>query len=124
MEGSLFRERCIQHWTSRAGSLPPEVEAAWGDRLYGCDSCTESCPRFKGKSTIRPRLGLLGRGLSAARIAVSDDAELRVLLKGSALGLSWIEPEALRRSATLILSRRKGAGQGGKGVFDSISDSI
>jgi epoxyqueuosine reductase QueG len=79
------------------------VEAAWGNRLYGCDSCTESCPRFGARSTIRPTLGLLGRGISAARIARAEDGELRAIFRGSALGLSWIEPEALRRNARIAL---------------------
>jgi epoxyqueuosine reductase len=103
-DGSFERERCIQHWTSRAGGLPGIVEEHWGERLYGCDSCTEACPRFSDRSTIVPTLGLLGPGLPAAEIAAASDSELRSRFKGSVLGQAWIEPEALRRNARLCLA--------------------
>ena len=103
-EGGFERERCIQHWTSRAGRLPAFVEERWGDRLYGCDSCTEACPRFSDRSTVVPTLGLLGPGLPAAEIAAASDTELRTRFKGSVLGQAWIEPEALRRNARLCLA--------------------
>jgi epoxyqueuosine reductase len=97
------RERCIQHWAGRAGSLPALVEAAWGNRLYGCDSCTESCPHFGNRSTIVPTRGLLGFGVPAGEIANATDGELKTRFKATVLDRSWIEPEALRRNARLAL---------------------
>lgn len=45
--GILYqRELCLQHWSALSGGLPPEIEAAWAGRLYGCDACLEACPRF------------------------------------------------------------------------------
>ncbi|MEI6874881.1 MAG: 4Fe-4S double cluster binding domain-containing protein [Spirochaetota bacterium] len=99
------RERCLQHWASRAGSLPAQVEEHWGDRLYGCDSCTESCPRFGGRASILPTIGCIGVGIPAADLASASDGELKARFKGSALGQSWIEGGAIRRSARLCLAR-------------------
>jgi epoxyqueuosine reductase QueG len=104
--GSFVRELCLQHWSSRSGKLPPPVEAAWGDRLYGCDACQEACPLFAPDPSARTSRGLLGPGLPAAYVAEAPPGELKGRLRGSALGLGWISPEALARNAALALASR------------------
>jgi epoxyqueuosine reductase QueG len=98
-DGSLERARCLQHWSSLPGPLPPAVEAAWGGRLYGCDTCQEACPRFRPDRGAETARGLLGPGLPASWIASASEGEIRAALKGSALGRTWISPEALKRNA-------------------------
>jgi len=98
-DGSLERELCVQHWSSIAGGLPDAVEAAWGDRLYGCDACQEACPRFRPDVSARTERGPLGPGIPAAWIASASDEEIRAGLKGSALGQAWISIDALKRNA-------------------------
>ena len=98
------RELCLQHWSSRPGELPAAVEAAWGERLYGCDVCQEACPLFKPDPTARAERGLLGPGLPASWLISASDGEIRSRLKGSALGMSWISIDALRRNARHVLS--------------------
>ncbi len=105
-DGSFEREFCLQHWSSVAGSLPSSVEAAWGDRLYGCDSCQEACPKFRPDDAARTTRGVLGPGLPAAWLISRPEAEIRAALKKTALGMSWISIEALKRNARLALSRR------------------
>jgi epoxyqueuosine reductase len=102
-DGTLDRELCLQHWSSVPGPLPAPVEAAWGDRLYGCDLCQEACPRFRPDPTVATSRGVLGPGLSASWLAGASDSEIRASLRGSALGMGWIPPEALRRNASLAL---------------------
>ncbi|MEI6388646.1 MAG: 4Fe-4S double cluster binding domain-containing protein [Spirochaetota bacterium] len=97
------RQRCIQHWTNSAGELPPAVEAAWGNRLYGCDACTEACPRYSGHSPVVPTKGILGPMLPAQELALATDGELRLKFKGTTIGQAWIETGALRRNARLAL---------------------
>lgn len=103
LDGSYERESCIQHWSSREGELPERVRKAWGDQLYGCDLCTVSCPRFSERSAIVPTRGILGQGLPASEIASATDGELKTRLRGTALGMGWISPSALRRNARLAL---------------------
>ncbi len=101
--GEYERESCIQHWSSREGELPDRVKKAWGFQLYGCDLCTVSCPRFSERSAFVPTRGLIGQGLPAWEIAVATDAELKARLRGTALGMGWISPSALRRNARMAL---------------------
>ena len=119
------RLRCIQHWTTAEEPGPNLVESSRGDRLYGCGDCTAACPRSAGAFTPTgglspagdpsPTGGLspaaLAEGLAlpsergpgsfvaAAALAGADDASIRALFRGTALGLSWIPPAALRRFA-------------------------
>jgi Uncharacterized Fe-S protein len=99
------RLRCLQHWSSVAGALPLEIEAAWGNRLYGCELCQEACPRYRPDPEARCERGPLGPGLPASWLDSASDEEIRGRLKGSALGMAWIPIQALRRSARLRLSR-------------------
>lgn len=106
-EGEGFvRELCLQNWTTIPGPLPPAIEAAWGNRLYGCDACQEACPRFAPDPAAVTGRGLLGPGLSAPWLAASTEAEIKTALRGSVLGMRWIPVEALRRNAALSAGRR------------------
>jgi epoxyqueuosine reductase QueG len=104
-DGSFVRERCLQHWSARAGALPPAIEAAWGSRLYGCESCLEACPHFHPDPSARCDRGLLGPGLPASWLVAASDGEMKERLKGTALGMGWMEKAAFRRSAALALKR-------------------
>ena len=92
--------------------MPPAVEAAWGDRLYGCDACSDACPRAAASRARRVEaervLGDEGAG-PGYRVPVlpllgATDAAVRARFAGTALGMRWIEPAALRRNALLALA--------------------
>jgi epoxyqueuosine reductase QueG len=103
----FIRERCLQHWSSIPGPLPPDIEAAWGDALYGCDICQEACPRFKPEASAETRRGVLGPGLPASWLAAASEPDIASVLRGSALGMGWISKVALRRNAVLVLREGK-----------------
>jgi epoxyqueuosine reductase len=117
-DGSLDRELCLQHWSSIPGDLPDAVDAAWGDRLYGCDLCQESCPRFRPDDSARTGRGLLGPALPASWVVAASEGEIRAGLKGSALGMSWISVEALRRNARHLTVANPAPTIEGKGGLD------
>ena len=97
------RELCLQHWSAIEGELPPAMAARWGQRLYGCDACLEACPHFHADPHARTERGLLGPGLPAGWLAGASDAEIRLRLAGTALGLGWKKPAAFRRNARLAM---------------------
>ncbi|MGA2548162.1 MAG: 4Fe-4S double cluster binding domain-containing protein [Rectinemataceae bacterium] len=102
----FVRELCLQHWSSVPGPLPAVIEAAWGDRLYGCDSCQEACPRFRPDASAVTGRGLLGPGLPARWLTAASESEIRAGLRGSVLGMGWIAVDALKRNAALALRGR------------------
>lgn len=101
----LDRPRCIQFYASRPGEIPPEIAGKWGDRLYGCSICRDACPHnarpIAGVPTER---GVLPPSFDARGLIEASDDELRALFKGTALGMSWLGPEAVRRNARLASS--------------------
>lgn len=44
--GSCDARKCLSYWTIEAklSPPPPEIRAAQGERMYGCDACQEACP--------------------------------------------------------------------------------
>jgi epoxyqueuosine reductase len=100
-DGGYDRLRCLQHWSIIAEGRPSFIEKAWGERLYGCDVCLEACPYFKLDPGAHTELGRLGPGLPLSWLVSASDAEIRARLRGSALGLGWIPPAALRANAEL-----------------------
>lgn len=43
--GACDARRCLSYWTIEAhDDMPPDIRAAQGEHLYGCDTCQEVCP--------------------------------------------------------------------------------
>jgi len=83
----LDARRCISYLTiEHAGSIPREMRAAIGNRIYGCDDCLAVCPWNKFAATAReaalhPRPENVGPKL--AELADLDDAGFRAVFAGS-----------------------------------------
>ena len=109
--GVLDARRCLAWVVQAEGSIPVELRAAMGDRIYGCDECQQVCPINRRAARVRPPgpagpedqatvdlVGLLG----------STDEELL-----AAHGRWYIpgrEPRYLRRNALVALGN---TGDGG-----------
>jgi len=119
---------CIQYWTTAPGTVPEPVRAAWGSRLYGCDVCVAACPHSSrayrpGPDGLAPaaRADALaspaerrpGRLVAMADIAGASDQSIKALFRGTALGMSWIPPDLLRRNARLASAASADAGRTG-----------
>lgn len=104
--GGIDLDRCLQAYMSDDRPAPPEVEAAWGYRLYGCDDCLRACPYAFGSSgppAPEPDGDAIGPAIGLASLLGSDDRALRETFKGTALGLSWLGPKTLRKNAEICM---------------------
>ena len=79
--------RCISYLTiEHKGSIDPDLRAAFGNRIYGCDDCLSACPWNKFASEAREmklqaRPDLLEPDLSF--LLSLDDPTFRTLFSGS-----------------------------------------
>jgi epoxyqueuosine reductase len=107
-DGTMDRSRCLQWYASGHGDPPEEIVAAWGNILYGCTVCQDACPHNRraipGVATER---GSLPAELDAAGILAMSDEELSARFRGTAMGMAWLGPAAIRRNAELALKGRK-----------------
>ncbi|MDR2020899.1 MAG: hypothetical protein LBQ14_09060 [Treponema sp.] len=105
--GRLDLTRCIQWYASGRGErVPPDVVRRWGRRLYGCTCCQDACiqnRRFIPGAASGE--GPLPAWINGEEILALDDDAIRVRFKGTAMGLSWLGPAAIRRNAALGLGR-------------------
>jgi anaerobic dimethyl sulfoxide reductase subunit A len=104
-DGGVELARCIQWYASGNGEAVPDfVRAAWGRRFYGCTNCQDACPHNQKKITgVKTTLGELGACIDAREILLMSDAEIKAKFKHTALGLSWLGPDVLRRNAACSL---------------------
>ncbi|MDR3303357.1 MAG: iron-sulfur protein [Treponema sp.] len=104
-DGSLDTARCIQWYASGNGDRVPSIVAEkWGRRLYGCTLCQDACVHnHRPIQGIFSTEGPLPAYFDARELIAMRDADLSALFKGTALGLSWLGPAAIRRNALLAL---------------------
>jgi epoxyqueuosine reductase len=101
----VHRARCIQHLSSRAGRLPPEVRDAWGQRLYGCSTCQDVCPRNRQalRTSRRPERGVVGPSLPLVPLLAWSEEEYRARVAGNQMAARWVAWGAIRRNACVAL---------------------
>lgn len=75
-DGVCDARKCLAYWTIEAKcDPPPEIRAAQGERLYGCDACQEACPW----NHLPPPRRVDARLLMPARLASAEPGELAAL---------------------------------------------
>ena len=100
--GKIDRDKCLQSLTTDARELPEFIMEQWGNRLYGCSICQDCCPFNKKDNPQNMEItGVLGESIPFEIILSSSDEEIKAYLKGSALSMSWIQYDLLRRNAMI-----------------------
>jgi epoxyqueuosine reductase len=106
-DGNIDRKSCVQWYASgHEDTVPEKIKQAWNNTLYGCTRCQDAC--LHGRARIcgaESSFGLLPAVFDAKEILAKTDEELKALIKGSALGLSWLCPHGLRRNARICLEK-------------------
>jgi epoxyqueuosine reductase len=99
-KGELDREACLQSISTSRRSYPHELKEIWGTRLYGCQICQDVCPFNRDlTTTCYPKRGELGPSVPLRAFLEPSEEQLRLSLKRTTLGQSWIQVEALKRNA-------------------------
>ena len=87
--GVLDSTRCISYLTIELrGSIPEALRPAVGNHIYGCDICQDVCPYNHPQSVSSDRPWQPRQGLDMPKLVDlwrRPDADLRKLLKGSAM---------------------------------------
>jgi len=99
---------CLQGLASRAGAFSDGFRLLWGTRFYGCQACQEVCPHNQYLSLeTETSLGELGPSLPLPALLERPGPEFKIPFRRTALGLSWVEPAALRRNALLAAGNHR-----------------
>ena len=105
--GVVDPELCLPSLATRLAPWPPRVRAAWGCRLYGCQSCQDACPHNRSLRLQTPtRRGEVGPSVPLRRLLACDEEGVREMFRGTALARSWIPPAALLRNGLLAAGPR------------------
>ena len=98
----IDQTRCLSHITQMKGSIPEEFRSLLGDRIYGCDTCQEVCPKNStAKSGIFPMQGGLGANPDPAMLLGISDEDFNRTIKPTAAG--WIGRSRIRRNAAVAM---------------------
>ncbi len=96
------RRRCVSQLTQMKGSIPRELRPFLGDRIYGCDTCQEVCPKNVG---VAGRVLEDDTGLGATPDLIAllgmNKGDYDRLVKPTTM--SWIGRSRLRRNAAVAL---------------------
>jgi len=101
----IDRRRCIQALTNWLGEIPEDIARVWGNRLYGCTTCQDVCPRNRWIKPEPPKteIGVVGNYLPLIEILRMDEKTYRKKFVNNQISARWIHFEAIKRNALLAL---------------------
>ncbi|MFP4383766.1 MAG: epoxyqueuosine reductase [Spirochaetia bacterium] len=100
--GNVDTARCLQALLQRYELMDDNTMKAAGRKIYGCNICQDVCPFNKiPRSPVNTGAGSIGPGVEIGVLIQSDPDQIRKMLKGTALGMSWIDPRAIKRNGII-----------------------
>ncbi|HBY57821.1 MAG TPA: tRNA epoxyqueuosine(34) reductase QueG [Candidatus Atribacteria bacterium] len=99
----IDRTRCLQYISERPIKVPLAFREKWGDRLYGCTTCQEVCPRndkVKLKK-YRPKFGYIGSKIPLIPLLTITEEEFQNYFAYNQIAMRT--REAIKRNAVLAL---------------------
>lgn len=103
--GVIDARRCLAWQLQKPGTIPVELRAAVGDRIYGCDDCQEVCPpthRLGANVPARPPAAEEVQAWVPV-IELLDATDDEILHRYGRWYLAGREPRWLRRNALVVL---------------------
>ncbi|MEW6685442.1 MAG: tRNA epoxyqueuosine(34) reductase QueG [Candidatus Edwardsbacteria bacterium] len=97
--------KCLQYLTNRRGVLPVEYREVWGNRLYGCTTCQDVCPKNAGvlPKERKPKYGEVGSCLPLIPLLEMTEEEYRTKYKNNQMTTRWIHFDCIKRNAVIAL---------------------
>ena len=80
-DGQLDSNKCISFLTQTKGFMPDEYRGKIGNRLYGCDTCQQVCPKNRGINTTHDDIELEPQTLKPLLVPLLKVAFRRLLLQ-------------------------------------------
>ncbi len=107
----LDARKCVSYLTIESrSSVPEELRAAVGDRLFGCDACQEACPWNHRTPATAERAFQPGPGMNPVELAELrslDEEEFRRRFRHTPL---WrAKHEGIGRNAAVVATNHKAA---------------
>jgi epoxyqueuosine reductase len=100
--GKIRQDRCLQAQMQTYTLLDPDIMEALGKRIYGCNICQDVCPyNTAPHSGIPCGRGKIGPHMEIDFLLTAAPEEIKTGLKGTALGMSWLDPRAIKRNAVI-----------------------
>ena len=103
--GTVDARRCLAWLVQADGVFDPDYRVALGDRIYGCDDCSEVCP--PNRVRVRRRARAAGSEDQQPWVPVLDLLEASDTELMAAFGRWYIpkrQPRYLRRNALVVLA--------------------
>lgn len=113
--GEIDARRCISDLTQRKGSIPRELRASVGNRLWGCDDCQTVCPVNERKTLAAGRrahpafapLPAIGNSMDLPSVLSMTKAQFRDWFGPTAM--AWRGKAVLQRNAAVALGNSRDA---------------
>lgn len=95
--------RCLSYITQMRGTIPEEFRAPLGNRIFGCDTCQEACPKNKSVKIPNHQEFVLGLPITTDlfKLAFLNKRDFERIFRPTASG--WRGRNILRRNAICAL---------------------
>jgi epoxyqueuosine reductase len=105
----IDRNRCIQALTNWYGIIPDDIAEVWENRLYGCTTCQDVCPKNHDVIPHEPRtdIGHVGSDVLLTDILTMDETTYRTTFSDNQMTAYWINFAAIQRNALIALGNLK-----------------
>jgi epoxyqueuosine reductase len=106
--GQLNAKRCLAYLTQVKETLPEDVQIAMGNRIYGCDTCQQVCPKNKGKNVTHHKEFLPdGELIKPLLLSLLTMGKKEFLLKFGKSSAVWRGKKPIQRNAIIALAHFK-----------------
>lgn len=105
--GQLNSQKCISFLTQTKGYMPDEYRYKIGNRLYGCDTCQQVCPKNRGINTQQEDIILEPEILKPRLIPLLTMSNKTFKNTYGHLAGAWRGKKPIQRNAILALAHFK-----------------